>query len=463
MAKKLFTVTDLGGGDGGKGGVVHKICTEMNAHTVIKVGGAQGSHGVATSRGFKFNFSQFGCGTFEGVKTHLTQNFVIDPNGIMNEAELLKYGCGVRNSFEYLTVDENAISATPWHQAASRLRELARRDNPRGTIGTGVGEAFLDAERYPKLAIRAKDIKGNNLYRQLEAVRMQKIAELAEITANNDCFLESDRDSATELIELLHFPGLIQWTYDRFKTMASSVRIVESDYLEKEVLERDGVVVVESSHGVLTDRYYGFHPHTSKLRTIPAETTFNLLKECGYDGEVIKLGVTRAYQIRHGAGPMVTECSEMLENLLPGSNKNENRWQGKVRVGPLDFVALRYAVNVCGGPDAFDGIAVTWFDQIIVNGAWKMCDSYNGAHHQHFFEKGDILVRRGADEHQLAHQGKLGELLRMCRPNCTAYLFRKNEKLEYMIELCERVFTQELKVPVKMISFGPTEDDKICL
>ena len=52
--KKVFIVTDLGGGDGGKGGVVHKICTETKAHTVVKVGGAQGSHGVHTIRGENF-------------------------------------------------------------------------------------------------------------------------------------------------------------------------------------------------------------------------------------------------------------------------------------------------------------------------------------------------------------------------------------------------------------------------
>ena len=67
--KKAYTVTDLGGGDGGKGGVVHKLCSLRKPHTVIKVGGAQGHHGVTTSRGEQFAFSQFGCGTF-GMTVH---------------------------------------------------------------------------------------------------------------------------------------------------------------------------------------------------------------------------------------------------------------------------------------------------------------------------------------------------------------------------------------------------------
>ena len=52
--KKVFTITDLGGGDGGKGGVVHKVCAVKKAHTVLKVGGAQGSHGVRTTNGESF-------------------------------------------------------------------------------------------------------------------------------------------------------------------------------------------------------------------------------------------------------------------------------------------------------------------------------------------------------------------------------------------------------------------------
>ncbi len=86
--KELYTVTDLGPGDGGKGGVVHKISHLKRAHTIIKVGGAQGSHGVTTSRGESFAFSQFGCGTFEGVKTHLTPRFVCSPDGLLNQYKI---------------------------------------------------------------------------------------------------------------------------------------------------------------------------------------------------------------------------------------------------------------------------------------------------------------------------------------------------------------------------------------
>src|SRR5581483_7184991 len=112
--KKLYTVTDFGPGDGGKGGVIHAISCMKRAHTILKVGGAQGNHGVTTSAGDSFGFSQFGCGTFEGVRTHLTERIVVSPEGILNEGEALYYGCGLRDVFELLTADENAVCATPY-------------------------------------------------------------------------------------------------------------------------------------------------------------------------------------------------------------------------------------------------------------------------------------------------------------------------------------------------------------
>ena len=463
MAKKqLFVIADLGGGDGGKGGVVHKICEIKKAHTVIKVGGAQGSHGVRTSSGLSFNFSHFGCGTLEGISTYVSKKMVIDPVGLICEGDLLKYNCGVRNAFEMIIVDEEALCVTPFHRIASQLRELARKDNPKGTIGTGVGEAVYDAEIVPNLAIRVKDIKRADLRDMLEAIRLQKIRDLAAL-ADIDNFWDADRDDANYLVAALKREAMSGAAAHGFKEMISRVRIADTSYLEKEIFSRDGAAVIETSHGILTDRYYGFHPHTTKLRTI-SNVSFGLAEDCDYDGEVLLIGVTRAYQIRHGAGPMVTENPEIGEALLPGSHKEENRWQGKVRVGPLDLVALRYAINVCGGVSMFSGLAVTWFDQIPVFGSWQYCDSYEGADNLEFFTpRGEIIVRRGWGDIQLARQERLGTLLNACRPNISGCDIPPTTSRKDLTVLCTRVLKEKLGVPVRMISFGPTEKDKVCI
>ena len=461
-SKQAFINPDLGGGDGGKGGVVHKECVQKKAHTVVKVGGAQGSHGVRTALGQSHNFSQFGCGTFEGTKTHISEIMLVEPYLLLEEAKELKYRWGIYNIFDYLTIDENALCITPYHTITSRLRELFRKNDPKGTVGIGAGEAVLDSEKYPELAIYTKDLNDPDLRKKISGIRDKKISDLSSILQMNNQFLPEDKQSAQEHIDLLFDKDFVDRILERFTTLAKTAKIVNSDYLKTDILSKSGTVVFESSHGVLTDRYYGFHPHTTKIRTIP-QKTLDLLTKHNYDGEIFKIGITRGYQIRHGAGPMVTHSPLMLDSLMPGSSKETNRWQGEPRVGPLDLVSLRYAIEVCGGPQFFSGLAITWFDQIQKNGRWDICDNYTGAENPTFFSSdGRIIVRRTEDNSRLFYQEHLGKELLKCSPVITSYDLSGKSK-EEIISLCTTTLKEKLGVPVKMISFGPTEDHKICL
>jgi adenylosuccinate synthase len=451
MTNKVYTVTDLGPGDGGKGGVVHKIATMMRAHTVIKVGGAQGSHGVRTSRGESFAFSQWGCGTFEGIKTHISSQMIVSPEGLLNEAAALRYEHGIHNVFDLLTIDETALCATPYHGIASKLKEMARGKNPRGTIGTGVGEAYRYSESYPDLTIRASDLSRPGLQEKLFQVRQRIILDLQPLIAGE--FLPDDRGLVSAEVALLNDNDFLTYVIRRFQEAANLARIVDHDYLEKKVLAQEGVAVIEKSHGVLTDHYNGFHPHTSAIRTLP-RFTHALLQEAGYNGEIVNIGVFRAYAIRHGAGPLPTADPQMTEKLLPGSHKENNRYQGEIRVGPLDLVLLRYAIGVCGGPSAFNGLAVTWFDQILANGEWHLCDGY--------LDSGEILIRHGDDQEQLEYQERLTKQLFYCQPEITTLSVPLKATRNDLYHFCADILQEKLGASVRMISFGPTEQDKVC-
>ncbi|MCX6795500.1 MAG: adenylosuccinate synthetase [Candidatus Falkowbacteria bacterium] len=459
--KKLYTVTDLGGGDGGKGAVVHKLSSLNKAHTIIKVGGAQGSHGVRTSYGENFNFSQFGCGTFEGAKTYLSELMVIDPYLLLDEGRRLKYHWGIGNIFDYIAIDAQALCITPFHLIASQLTEMSRKKKQKGTVGIGAGEAVLGAEKHPESSIRARDFGSPGLRDKLAAIRLQKTEDLQEIISLVPEFWKKDQEQAKILLELLADDNFVDDVVEAFNLVGSSVKVFDRDYLSQQILGRDGVVVVESSHGILTDRYHGFCPYVSRLRTVP-EFSWKLLEDCAYDGEIVKIALTRAYQIRHGAGPMVTENSDWSENLLPGSSKQDNRWQGKVRIGPLDFVSLRYALEVCGGPQMFSGLALTWFDQIQSMGKWDWCEKYQGELNDEFFTSSGCIkfnpeIGQGKTKHQ---EGLSAELFRV-RPDVTSYkIGTKNQK--ELFDFSKELINNQLNMPISMISFGPTEKDKIC-
>lgn len=461
ITEKIYIVTDLGPGDGGKGSVVHKIATMLKTHTIVKVGGAQGSHGVRTSAGEKFAFSQWGCGTFDGVRTHLSPRMVISPEGLLNEADALINEWRIANAFDLLTVDQEALCATPFHGIASRIKEMALGGNNRGTIGTGVGETYRYSQQFPNLAIRAKDLLRPDI-RNLIIATCDKVRTELEPIIQEKKFLHQDYVIVEEEINRLYDDHFIDYVVSRFHKAGKLMNIVGSDYLEKSILPKKGAIIVESSHGVLTDCYNGFHPHTSAIRTLPCFTQ-SMLREAGYEGVIVNIGVFRSYAIRHGVGAMPTNDSSIIEGILPDSYKEENRWQGKVRVGPIDLVLLRYAIDVCGGPKSFDGLAVTWFDQVMKIGEWRLCDCYTGIDDRTYFtSSGAIKVRNGIDEEQLRYQENLNRQLLNCHPEIMTLKIPLSKKDDEIFSFCAEVLEGKLGVPVKMISFGPTEREKIC-
>ncbi len=456
-----YVTTDLGPGDGGKGSIVHKLATMLDASIVIKTGGAQGSHGICTSKGERVAFSQWGCGTVEGIKTHISSDFIVYPEGLINEANALRYQFGI-DAFDLLTVDENALCATPYHRIISRLKELSRKNNPRGTVGTGVGESFRYSNNFPKLSITVKDLSDKDLIRQRLTELRQKISvDIYPIITGG--ILEADLKEAVDEADMLFDDNFQDYIIDKFYEVSRIAHIVTDRFLKKEVFFQKRDVVVERSHGVLTDSVYGLCPHTSAIRTLPYVAK-NMLEKYGFDDKIINIGVTRAYQFRHGAGPVTTEDPSMMEKLLSGSHKPENRYQGKARCGPIDFNLLRYAIDVCGGPSAFDGLAITWFDQIIENGKFSMCGSYEGNLNPIFFaDDGRVrLYKTGMEVDQKCYQEALTKELFSCKPNINMFEFSENLNPEEMFNFCDCLFAQKTGVPVKIVSYGPDDGSKIC-
>lgn len=458
MTHKAYVVTDLGSGDGGKGGIVHKITTMKRVHTVIKRGGAQGSHGVQASSGEKFNFSQWGCGTMSGIPTHITDQMVVSPEGLLNEAAALRYQLGIQKPFSLLSVDGDALCATPYHGIASRLKELARGKQPRGTVGTGVGEAYRSFRLSPETGILVRDLRGSELGDRIRAIRLAVQSDLREALQHD--FLPGDRAAVASEVELLYDDGFLTYVIDRFVEASRQVKIVDHGYLGEVILPRDGAVVVEASHGALTDRLVGFHPHTSAIRTLPGITR-RVLDDAGYENQVVNIGVSRAYAVRHGAGPLPTADPSMGRSLLSDFSGDENRYQGRVRVGALDLVLLRYAINSCGGPGVFDAVAITCFDQVARYPVWRVCDYYGGATDPVFFTpSGEIRAGLCVDDTQLPHQAALGRKLLECSPTITDIPIDRSDS-DSQYDVCVRALRDRIEAPVRMVSFGPSELDKL--
>jgi adenylosuccinate synthase len=190
--------------------------------------------------------------------------------------------------------------------------------------------------------------------------------------------------------------------------------------------------VFEGAQGVLLDEWHGFHPYTTWSTTTFANAD-HLLAEAGMTGEATRLGVLRTFTTRHGPGPLVTEDPALP---LADPHNPTNPWQGRFRIGHLDAVAHRYAVEVAGG---VDGLALTHLDA--AGRGVRICHRYDWT---------DRLEPGPAGD--LDRQAALTRRLLTTRP---AYLPPPRDWVAAVEE--------QLSAPVVVTSHGPTAADKTAL
>ncbi|WP_089018254.1 adenylosuccinate synthetase [Micromonospora coriariae] len=399
-------VVDLGYGDAGKGTVVDWLCATRPVHTVVRFnGGAQAAHNVVLRDGRHHTFAQFGAGTFHpAVRTHLSRHVVVDPLALAAEADHLAT-VGVPDALDRLTVDGEALLATPYHRAANRAREIARGADRHGSCGLGVGEAVAYGLAHPDDAPRVADCRSPALLRRrLTALRDRLAAELGPLDAPpvEDCL-------------------------PAFTGFAGRVAIVERSWLAGAL--RAGTCVFEGAQGVLLDEWHGFHPYTTWSTTTFANAD-SLLAEAGLPGGATRIGVLRLVTTRHGAGPLVTEDPRLP---LADPHNPTNPWQGRFRFGHFDAVAHRYALAAAGG---VDGLALTHLD--LAGPELRICRRYDTT---------DRLV-----------PGPPGDLDRQAA--LTARLLRSRPLYDDKPQDWPAAVRAELDTPVVLTSHGPASDDK---
>ncbi|GAA3983850.1 adenylosuccinate synthase [Actinomadura viridis] len=409
-------VVDLGFGDAGKGTVVDWLCARgpEPVHAVVRFnGGAQAAHNVVTPDGRHHTFAQFGSGTFTpGVRTHLSRFMLVDPLALAAEAGHLR-ALGVGDALDRLTADRDALLTTPYHRAANRARERARGADRHGSCGMGIGETAAYALAHDDAPRVGDCLSPARLRRRLTAVRDRYLEEFPAATAGEAVPPVEDCVAA-------------------FTAFAERVRVVPGDHLHR--LLRTGRVVFEGAQGVLLDEWHGFHPYTTWSTTTFANAE-TLLREAGdAGGPAVRLGVLRAYATRHGPGPFVTEDPALTADL-PDPHNGTGPWQGSFRVGHLDAVALRYALEVAGGADA---LAVTHLDVARARGDLKVCVAYDGMERLPVHEGGDLEGRAA-----------LARRLLTARP---VYAPLGADPVPVIEDM--------LGVPVALRSYGPTAADK---
>jgi len=367
---RAYIILDLGFGDAGKGLLTDFLARHLKTGLVVRYnGGAQAGHHVISPDGRQHTFSQFGSGTFiPHVKTYLSKYVVLDPLALLVEGEALE-SKGVRDAFTRLRMSDQALVITPFQRAANRMRELARGENRHGSCGIGVGETYEDALTHSEICIRAGDLKHpGSLRRKTRAIRDLKRDQIITF-----CKDHSYNPTTAREFEALEGDDLID-SWIRAIARIGELGLVTPDSVLEGWLRETDNVIFEGAQGVLLDAEAGFHPHTT-WSNCTAENAMELINQAAPGAQVHRIGVTRSYAVRHGAGPLPTETGSLAP--LVSEHNQHNQWQGAVRYGWFDGVLTRYALSVAGGVDS---LAVTHMDLLPRLERWKYCPGYRDPH-----------------------------------------------------------------------------------
>lgn len=442
--KKAILIADIGYGDAGKGSMVDYLTRQTGAHTIVRYnGGAQAAHNVITPDGLHHTFAQFGSGSFmPGVNSLLSRYMLIHPPAMLAEERHLRT-VGVVDAFSRMMVEREALIISPYQQAANRLKEIQRGSGRHGSCGLGIGETKSDWLTAPADALTAGDLTDVNLtIKKLEHTRLRKLDQLRDVLHDLDGV-----ESAAAEIAALTDPHLSEATAELFRYWAGLIRLIDRDAFAG-VLNREGTVIFEGAQGVLLDEWWGFYPYNS-WSNLTFENADALLNEAGYTGETQRLGLTRIYSTRHGAGPMVTEDEQWTRTLDEPHNRL-NDWQQDFRCGPLDLPAVRYALQVLG---PVDGLAITHLDRLHDLPAPRICDRYTveGEIARYLTTNGEQITPV-ADPTDLDSQAALTRALFTARPILSELSLEP-------VEAVDQISTA-LGTPAIYTSFGQKSNEK---
>ena len=379
---RAYIVIDLGFGDSGKGLLTDFLVRRLHANVIVRYnGGAQAGHNVVTSDGRHHTFSQFGSGTFiPGVRTYLSRHVVIHPTALLLEGDALQK-LGIYDSFSRIRISDQSLVITPFHQAVNRIREILRGANRHGSCGVGVGETVADSRAAPEQSILAGDlIHPETLRKKLTIIREYKLEQIAALCKHIPSGTQLEKEyrvfERKDLIDL--------WI--SAVSRIGQLNLIAADEVLEDWLHKTENVIFEGAQGVLLDEDVGFHPYTT-WSWCTSENAIQLVNEVMPDSQISRIGVMRAYAVRHGPGPLPTETHEL--NSLISEHNRHGEWQGNVRYGWFDAVMARYALQATGGVNS---VAVTHLDAVARMQAWKYCQAYKVSRSSEYpFINSDVL------------------------------------------------------------------------
>jgi len=346
-------------GDEGKGKIVD-LCSAHADYIVRYQGGNNAGHTLVVN-GKKTVLHLIPSGILHPGKVCLIANGVVfDPKVFFEEVESLEQaGALSAPAPDCVRVSERAHVILPYHRTLDVLREAhASRGTGAGKIGTtgrGIGPAYED--KVARRGIQVIDLLRPDVLR----IKLERALE-----EKNVLFAHHFNAPKVEFAPL----------YEECLKIAEKLRPFVSDVRRTltEAKRQGRPILFEGAQGTLLDVDHGTYPYVTSSNTVAGGALTG--SGVGLDVHAEVLGITKAYTTRVGTGPFPTEIEATEPETAARIRKIGAEFGATTgrprRVGWLDLVALKYAVEVNG----ITSLALMKADVMAGLDSVKICTAY---------------------------------------------------------------------------------------
>ncbi|HLE01432.1 MAG TPA: adenylosuccinate synthase [Bdellovibrionota bacterium] len=342
-------------GDEGKGKVVDLY--SANAKYIVRYQGGNNAGHTLVVKGKKTVLHLIPSGVLHPGKVCLIANGVVfDPHVFFEEIESLQANNVLSAPApEIIRVSERAHVILTYHRLLDKLREEFAAKGKIGTTVRGIGPAYED--KVARRGIQVIDL----LHPDLLFKKLQTALEEKNVLLKHH--FKCEPIEVGPLFEECLRLG------QRLKPYVSDVRGILMD-----AMEQKSPILFEGAQGTLLDVDHGTYPYVTSSNTIAGGAATGTGIGLNSINEVI--GISKAYTTRVGTGPFPTE----LERTEPATADRIRQVGAEFgattgrprRVGWLDLVALKYAVQVNG----LTGLAFMKADVLQDFEQIKVCSAY---------------------------------------------------------------------------------------
>jgi adenylosuccinate synthase len=410
-------------GDEGKGKVVDFVAPDYQVVARFQ-GGPNAGHTLVVN-GQKHVLHQIPSGIFRPDTINVIGNgVVLDPAVFAKEVKgLEEKGIGVK---ENLFLSNRTQIILPTHKLLDRASEASKGDQKIGSTLKGIGPGYQD--KYARQGLRLGDILSEDFdgrYQKLKSSHLH--------------ILEKGGWDADELQDMeAEFHGSLE--------KLRKFRIVNTEYLLNDCLEKGQAVLAEGAQGAMLDIDFGSYPFVTSSSTTTAGACTGLGISPRHIRKVI--GISKAYCTRVGSGPFPTELHDETGEQIRKAGHEFGSTTGRPRrTGWLDLPALKYANMINGTTEMLimKGDVLDVFEEV------KVCTAYHTKDGRVSDELPFDMVRE--DVYPVYHTMKGW-------PDGLSKASTWEELPSSFQDYC-RFIEKVLNVPVRIISVGPGREQTI--